>query len=156
VGGNYAASLRGVEKAHKAGYGAPMYLDACSKKYIDEIGAANFFAIKGNTYITPESPAILPSITNKSIIEMVPDMDLTVERRPVSIDELDSFDEVGACGTAAVISPIGEIYDMDQERKYVYCKDGEPGPISTMIYDKLVAIQFGDAPDPYGWVEIVE
>jgi branched-chain amino acid aminotransferase len=156
VGGNYAASLRGVEKAHKAGYGAPMYLDSCSKKYIDEIGAANFFAIKDNTYITPESTAILPSITNKSILEMLPDMDIKVERRPVSIDELDSFDEVGACGTAAVISPIGEIYDMDEDRKYVYCEDGKPGPVSQMIYDKLVAIQFGDAPDPYGWVEIVE
>jgi len=156
VGGNYAASLRGVQKAHDQGYGSPMYLDACSKKYIDEIGAANFFAIKDNTYITPESTAILPSITNMSILEMVPDMGLKIERRPVAIDELGGFEEVGACGTAAVISPIGEIYDMDQDKKYAFCKDGKPGPVSTKIYEKLVAIQFGDEPDPYGWVEIVE
>ena len=156
VGGNYAASLRGVKKAHDAGYGSPMYLEAREKKYIDEIGAANFFAIKGNTYITPKSPSILPSITNKSIMEMASDMDLKVENRPVAIDELEDFDEVGACGTAAVIAPIGEIYDIDKDKRYVYCKDGKPGPMSQMIYDKLVNIQFGDDPDPYGWVTILD
>ncbi|HPF93628.1 MAG TPA: branched-chain amino acid aminotransferase, partial [Tenuifilaceae bacterium] len=83
VGGNYAASLRGTIKAHDAGYGAPMYLDCVEKKYIDEIGAANFFGIKNKTYITPKSSSILASITNKSLITLAEDMGLKVERRPV-------------------------------------------------------------------------
>lgn len=156
VGGNYASSLRGVKKAHDAGYGSPMYLDSVHKKYIDEIGAANFFGIKDNTYVTPKSPSILPSITNMSIIQLAEDMGLKVERRPIDIDELDSFEEVGACGTAAIISPIGEIYDIDEDKKYTFCKDGKAGPISTKIYNKLVAIQYGDEADPHNWVEIIK
>ena len=118
VGGNYASSLPGVKKAHDEGYGAPMYLDSVHKKYIDEIGAANFFGIKDNTYITPKSPSILPSITNMSIMQLAEDMGLKVERRPIDIEELSTFEEVGACGTAAIISPIGEIYDIDKDKKY--------------------------------------
>jgi len=156
VGGNYAASLRGIKKAHDLGYGSPMYLDSVHKKYIDEIGAANFFGIKNNTYITPKSESILPSITNMSIIQLAEDLGLKVERRPVDIDELDSFEEVGACGTAAIISPIGEIYDIDKDKKYTFCKDGKAGPISTKIYNKLVAIQYGDEPDTHGWIEIIK
>lgn len=156
VGGNYAASLRGVEKARKAGYSSPMYLDCREKKYIDEIGAANFFGIKDNTYITPKSESILGSITNMSVIDIAKDMGLNVERRPVAVDELDTFEEVGACGTAAVISPIGEINDIETGKVYKFCKDGKPGPISTKIYDTLVGIQFGDVPDKFGWVTIVE
>lgn len=156
VGGNYAASLRGIKKSHDLGYGSPMYVDSKEKKYIDEIGAANFFAIKGDTYITPKSDSILPSITNKSILEMAPDMGLKVERRPVAVDELQDFDEVGACGTAAIIAPIGEIKDIDSGHTYVYCEDGKPGKISEKIYKKLLAIQFGDEEDPYGWITIVE
>jgi branched-chain amino acid aminotransferase len=156
VGGNYAASLYGVEKAHHAGYGAPMYLDAKEKKYIDEIGAANFFAIKDNTYITPKSTSILPSITNKSLEELAEFLGLKVERRPVAFDELSSFEEVGACGTAAVISPIGEIKDLDDNITYNYCKDGKPGPVSTKLYNTLVGIQFGDVEDPFDWVTILD
>jgi branched-chain amino acid aminotransferase len=156
VGGNYASSLKGVQKAHDEGYGAPMYLDSVHKKYIDEIGAANFFGIKDSTYITPKSPSILPSITNMSIMQLAEDLGLKVERRPIDIDELDSFEEVGACGTAAIISPIGEIYDIDEDKKYNFCKDGKAGPISTKIYEKLVAIQYGDEPDPHNWVEIIK
>ncbi len=156
VGGNYASSLRGVKKAKEAGYGSPMYLDSVEKKYIDEIGAANFFGIKDNTYITPKSPSILPSITNMSIMQLAEDLGFKVERRPIEIDELETFDEVGACGTAAIISPIGEIFDIDKDKKYSFCKDGKPGPISTKIYNKLVAIQYGDEPDPHGWVTFIE
>jgi len=156
VGGNYASSLRGVQKAHDLGYGSPMYLDCVHKKYIDEIGAANFFGIKNNTYITPKSDSILPSITNMSIIQLAEDFGFKVERRPVDIDELNTFDEVGACGTAAVISPIGEIYDIDVDKKYVFCKDGKAGPLSTKLYNKLVDIQYGDEPDTHGWVEIIK
>jgi branched-chain amino acid aminotransferase len=156
VGGNYAASLYGVDKAHRAGYGSPMYLDAKEKKYIDEIGAANFFAIKDNTYITPKSTSILPSITNKSLEELAEFLGLKVERRPVAFDELSSFEEVGACGTAAVISPIGEINDLDNNIAYTYCKDGKPGPVSTKLYNTLVGIQFGDVEDPFDWVTILD
>ncbi|MFP4047421.1 MAG: branched-chain amino acid aminotransferase [Bacteroidales bacterium] len=156
VGGNYAASLQGIKRTKEAGYAQPLYLDAKEKKYIDEIGAANFFGIKDNTYITPKSNSILPSITNKSIMEMAPDMGLKVERRPVPVEELESFEEVGACGTAAIIAPIGEIKDLDNDKTFTYSKDGKPGPISTKIYNKLLGSQFGDEPDPYNWVEIIK
>ncbi|MGE0088281.1 MAG: branched-chain amino acid aminotransferase [Bacteroidales bacterium] len=156
VGGNYASSLRGVIKAKDAGYSSPMYLDCVEKKFIDEIGAANFFGIKNNTYITPKSSSILPSITNLSLIQLAEDIGLKVERRPVAVDELETFEEVGACGTAAVISPIGEIFDIDVNKKYTFCKDGKAGPISTKLYNKLVGIQVGDEPDLHKWVEIVK
>jgi len=156
VGGNYAASLRGIERVHEEGYGAPMYLDAKEKRFIDEIGAANFFAIKDNTYITPKSDSILPSITNMSIEKMAEYMGLKVDRRMVDVAELDSFEEVGACGTAAIIAPIGEIKDVDQNKTFTYCPDGKPGPISTSIYNKLVGIQFGEEEDPFNWTEIIE
>ena len=156
VGGNYAASLLGIKKTKEAGYAQPLYLDSKEKKYIDEIGAANFFGIKDNTYITPKSHSILPSITNKSIMEMAPDMGLKVDCRPVSVDELESFEEVGACGTAAIIAPIGEIADLQENKTFTYSPDGKPGPISTKIYERLLAIQFGDEKDPYGWVDFIE
>ena len=106
VGGNYAASLRANKMAHEKGYASEFYLDAKEKKYVDECGAANFFGIKNNTYVTPKSTSILPSITNKSLMQIAEDLGMKVERRPVAEDELDSFEEAGACGTAAVISPI--------------------------------------------------
>jgi branched-chain amino acid aminotransferase len=156
VGGNYAASLRGIERVHEEGYGSPMYLDAKEKRFIDEIGAANFFAIKDNTYITPKSDSILPSITNMSIEKMAEHMGLKVERRPVDVAELPNFEEVGACGTAAIIAPIGEIKDVDQDKTFTYCPDGKPGPVSTSIYNKLVGIQFGTEEDPFGWTEVID
>ncbi len=155
VGGNYAASLYGVNKAISQGYGSPMYLDAIEKKYIDEIGAANFFGIKNNTYITPKSTSILPSITNKSIMTIAEDMGMKVEQRAVPVEELETFEEVGACGTAAIIAPIGEIFDMETHKTYKYCKNGKPGPVSTKIYNKLQGIQFGDEPDKFNWIEII-
>ena len=83
--------------------------DAKEKKYIDECGAANFFGIKNNTYITPKSSSILPSITNKSLMQLAEDMGIKVECRPVPEEELETFEEAGACGTAAVISPFSEL-----------------------------------------------
>lgn len=156
VGGNYAASLAAGEKAHELGYSAVLYLDAKEKKYIDECGPANFFAIKDNTYITPKSSSILPSITNKSLIQLAEEMGLKVERRPVLEEELETFEEAGACGTAAVISPILRIDDISENKSYLISKDGEPGPVSLKLYNQLRAIQYGDEPDKYGWVTIVE
>jgi branched-chain amino acid aminotransferase len=155
VGGNYAASLMAIEKAHQAGYANVVFLDAKEKKYIDECGPANFFGIKNNTYITPESPSILPSITNKSFIRLAEDMGMKTERRKIPIEELNTFEEVGACGTAAVISPIKKIVDIHTGKIFEYCKDGKPGPISLKLYQKLQAIQHGDEPDIYGWTDIV-
>ena len=106
VGGNYAASLVAGEIAHSKGYAAVLYLDPKEKKYLDECGPANFFGIRGNSYITPQSHSILPSITNKSLQQLAEDMGLTVERRPVPFEEIATFDEAAECGTAAVIAPI--------------------------------------------------
>lgn len=156
VGGNYAASLRANKMAHDLGYSCEFYLDAKEKKYIDECGAANFFGIKNNTYITPLSTSILPSITNRSLMQLAEDMGLKVERRPIPEEELSTFEEAGACGTAAVISPIERIDDLENKKSYVIAKDGKPGPISTELYQRLRAIQYGDAPDPYGWVTVLD
>ena len=156
VGGNYAASLRALDRAHHEGFSTVMFLDAKEKKYIDEAGPANFFAIKGNKYITPESTSILPSITNKSLCELAKDLGLEVERRRICVDELSEFDEVGACGTAAVISPIKRIVDRDTERVYEYCKDGKAGAISTKLYNRLRSIQYGEEADKFGWILNIE
>ena len=141
VGGNYAASLRANKMAHDMGYSCEFYLDAKEKKYIDECGAANFFGIKNNTYVTPLSTSILPSITNKSLMTLAEEMGLTVERRQIPEEELDTFEEAGACGTAAVISPIQRIDDPEKNRSYIISKDGKPGKICTQLYNKLRAIQ---------------
>ncbi|MFZ4564084.1 MAG: branched-chain amino acid aminotransferase, partial [Bacteroidales bacterium] len=96
VGGNYAASLRAGDRAHKDGFASCIFLDAREKKYIDEAGPANFFGIKGNTYVTPDSSSILPSITNMSLRVLAQEMGLRVEQRQVPVEELDEFEEVGA------------------------------------------------------------
>lgn len=155
VGGNYAASLRANKMAHDLGYSCEFYLDAKEKKYIDECGAANFFGIKNNTYITPKSSSILPSITNKSLMQLAEDMGMKVERRQIPEEELATFEEAGACGTAAVISPIERIDDLENKKSYVISKDGKPGPISTKLYHYLRGIQYGTEPDVHGWTKVV-
>ena len=156
VGGNYAASLVAGEKAHELGYSAVLYLDAKEKKYIDECGPANFFGIRGNSYITPKSTSNLPSITNKSLLHLAEAKGMTVEVRQIPEDEIGTFDEAGACGTAAVISPIARIDDLDENKSYIFSKDGKPGPICEKLYNKLRAIQYGDEPDTHKWITIVE
>ena len=156
VGGNYAASMKANDIAHKKGYACEFYLDAKEKKYIDECGAANFFGIKNNTYVTPKSTSILPSITNKSLMQLAEDMGMTVECRQIPEEELTTFEEAGACGTAAVISPISKIDDLENGKSYVISKDGKPGPVSTALYNKLRGIQYGTEPDTHGWCEIIE
>ena len=155
VGGNYAASLKAGEEAHRKGYSAVLYLDPKEKKYLDECGPANFFAIKNGVYITPESDSILPSITNMSLRELAADMGLKVERRHITTDELEDISEAAACGTAAVCSPVGEIHDLDNGRVYVVSKDGNPGPVTPALYNALRAIQYGEKPDTHNWCTVL-
>lgn len=156
VGGNYAASLAAGEKSHSLGYSAVLYLDPKEKKYLDECGPANFFAIKDGKYITPASESILPSITNMSLRQLAKDMGLEVEDRRICIDELADITEAAACGTAAVASPISEIDDLDTGTKYVVSKDGEPGEITTRLYNTLRGIQLGEVDDIHNWNTIVK
>ena len=156
VGGNYAASLEAGERAHSLGYSAVLYLDPKEKKYLDECGPANFFAIKDGKYITPASESILPSITNKSLMQLAEDMGITVERRHIPLEELAEIQEAAACGTAAVASPVAEIDDLDTGVKYVVSKDGQPGPVVTALYNKLRAIQVGEEEDIHGWNTVID
>ena len=153
VGGNYAASLKANDIAHKKGYASEFYLDSKEKKYVDECGAANFFGIKNNTYVTPKSSSILPSITNKSLMQIAEDLGMTVERRPIPEEELDTFEEAGACGTAAVISPISHLDDLDTGKVYNFGE--KPGPWSTKLYETLRGIQYGTVEDKHGWTTVV-
>ena len=156
VGGNYAASLVAGEKAHELGYSVMLYLDPKEKKYLDECGAANFFGIRDGAYITPGSPSILPSITNMSLRQIAEDLGLKVEQRHIPVEELSTFEEVGACGTAAVISPIGEIDYLDTGDKYTFGQPGVAGEISTRLYNQLRGIQYGEVEDVHGWCDIIE
>ncbi|MES5004739.1 Branched-chain-amino-acid aminotransferase [Prevotella disiens] len=149
VGGNYAASLRANHLAHEKGYASEFYLDCKEKKYVDECGAANFFGIKNDTYITPKSTSILPSITNKSLMQIAEDLGMKVECRPVPEEELATFEEAGACGTAAVISPISRLDDLDEGKSYDFGE--KPGPWSTKLYETLRGIQYGTIEDKHGW-----
>jgi branched-chain amino acid aminotransferase len=153
---DYAASMRAIITARNGGFSNTIFLDAKEKKYIDECGPANFFGIKDNTYITPKSESILNSVTNMSLIEIAKSLGMKTERRQVPVEELATFTEAGACGTAAVISPIAKIFDPEKNVIYEYCKNGEPGEASMKLYNRLTAIQCGDEADPYGWVTILE
>lgn len=156
VGGNYAASMTSILDAHQKGYATAMYLDAKEKKFIDECGPANFFGIKDNTYVTPKSQSILPSITNRSLQALAERMGMKVEIRPVPVEELAEFEETGACGTAAVITPIHKIVDVAKDITYTYGDGRKAGPVTTRLYETLVGIQNGDIEDPFGWTKILE
>lgn len=155
TGGNYASSLLKVENAHHDGYASVIYLDPKERKYIDECAAANFYGIKNSTYVTPDSATILPSVINKSIVQLAEDIGLKVERRQILVDELDTFEETGACGTATIMSPIKKIVDPSKNKVYEYCKNDTVGPVTKKLYDKLTNIQFGDESDLHGWIEII-
>ena len=156
VGGNYAASLTAGALAKEGGYSAVLYLDPKEKKYIDECGPANFFAVKGDTYITPKSGSILPSITNMSLQQIAKNLGMKVECRPILLEELAEMDEAAECGTAAVAAPISQVDDIDEGKSYVMSKDGNPGPWTTKLYNHLRAIQLGDEPDTHNWVTVLD
>ena len=148
VAGNYAASLEPQKIAKEKGFPINLYLDAKEHKYIDEFGTSNFIALKGNMYITPKSDSILPSITNKSLMTLAEDMGMTVERRPIEVNEISNFDAVGACGTAVVITPVSEIHHHDHVYKV---GDGSVHPRLHELYDRIAAIQKGKAEDKFNW-----
>lgn len=147
--GNYGSSLMPATKAKEAGYSDAIYLDPSNHKKIEEIGSSNFFAITDDhTFVTPDSPSILPGITRNSLMQLAEEkLGLKVEHREVYIDEFENFAEAGSCGTAAVITPIASITYGD--KKYEFYSDTEAGPITQKLYDLLIGIQLGeiDAPD---------
>ena len=155
-GGNYGASTRAGERAEQQGYSQVLWLDGVERKYIEEVGAMNvMFKING-TVVTPALVgSILPGITRKSIIEILKDAGIPVEERRLSVDELvaamkdGSLEEAWGCGTAAVVSPIGEIaYD---GVKYTI-NDGKIGELTQWLYDELTGIQWGKKEDKFGWI----
>ncbi|QZY56407.1 branched-chain amino acid aminotransferase [Crassaminicella profunda] len=152
VGGNYAGSLYPHELAAKKGFADCIYLDPMTHTKIEEVGAANFFGItKDNKFITPKSPSILPSITKYSLLYLAKEyLKMEVEERDVLIDNLDEFKETGACGTAAVITPIGGIEYKGE--LHVFHSETEVGPVTKKLYDTLYGIQFGDVEAPEGWI----
>jgi branched-chain amino acid aminotransferase len=154
VGGNYAAGLRGGEYAKKKGFPIPLYLDPKEKKYVDEFGTSNFIAIKGNTYLTPQSNSILPSITNKSLMDIATLLGMNVEKRPIAIDEVEHFDEVGAVGTAAVITPVCSIHYRD--KVFTFCNEEKAGPTITKLYEYLTKLQTGEIADSFGWLHEIK
>lgn len=152
VGGNYAGSLIAQKKAKANGFADAIFLDPATHTKIEEVGSANFFGItKDNKFITPLSPSILPSITKYSLLEIAKDyFNMEVSEEYVFINDLDRFSEAGACGTAAVITPIGGI--QMGEKLHVFYSETEVGPITKKLYDTLIGIQFGDVKAPEGWI----
>ena len=153
VGGNYASSFRATEAAHEQGFDC-LFLDAKHHRYIDECSAANFIGIKGNEYLTPRSSAILPSITNNSLMTLAKEIGMKVVRRHIRVEELTDIQEAAACGTACVISPISRVVDPD--KGITYTIQDEPGPVLTRLYQALQDIQYGRTEDRHHWCEVIE
>lgn len=155
VGGNYGGSLLPGVEAHKRNFSDAIYLDPTTHTKIEEVGSANFFGItKDNKFVTPVSPSILPSITKYSLLYLAKErLGLEVVEGDVFIEQLDEFEEAGACGTAAVISPIGGIQYKDDF--HVFYSETETGPVTKKLYEELTGIQYGDVEAPEGWIEKV-
>ena len=154
--GNYAASIMAAEEAHKAGYTQVLWLDACERKYVEEVGTSNIFFMINNELVTPPlGGSILPGITRDSVIQLARKWGMKVVERPVTIDEVieasidGSLTEAFGTGTAAVISPVGELCYKD--KKYVI-NSGRTGLFSQRLFDELQAIQNGQQEDPFKWI----
>ena len=155
-GGNYAASIRAGERAEQNGYAQVLWLDGVHRKYIEEVGSMNVMFQVGDTVLTPElTGSVLPGITRKSCLELLKSWGLKVEERLITAQELfdagadGTLKEAWGTGTAAVISPIGE---MGWEDRHVVVNGGKIGPLAQRLYDTLTGIQWGTRPDPFGWV----
>jgi len=157
--GNYAASLYAGEKAHKNGYTQVLWLDGIEQKYIEEVGSMNIFFVIDDELITPVlNGSILPGITRDSVIALAKTWDIKVSERKISIDEVleasvsGKLQEIFGSGTAAVISPVGEIKYGDQ---IISIGDGSVGPVANRFFQTLTDIQYGKSEDPMGWIEPV-
>lgn len=155
IGGNYVAGLKSQEKAHDKGYSQVLWLDGTERKYVEEIGTSNaFFVIDGQVITAPLEGTILPGITRDSVIQLLKDWGITVSERRLTIDEVyEAYDsgklsEAFASGTAAVISPVGELCWKDRK---ILIHDGEIGELSQKLYDVLSGIQLGTIEDQFGW-----
>jgi branched-chain amino acid aminotransferase len=152
--GNYAAGLLGDILGKKKGYPICLYLDSGSHRFVDEFGTSNFLAISDDgKYVTPDSSSVLPSITNTSLQQIARDFGLSVQRRPIPITELDRFVEIGACGTAAVITPICSV--TYGEKVYAFGKEDTAGETLTRLYKEIQGIQYGDVEDRHDWMTFV-
>ena len=157
IAANYATSLHPYNMAHRQGYRELLFLDPATKTKVDEFGSSNFLAIKGNRYVTPLSDSVLPSITNKTLQAVAEDFGLTVEKRDVPVDELAEFDEINACGTAVVITPISSIDDKltlessEITRTFHVPSGDECGKVSRKMYERIRGIQDGTEEDSHGW-----
>jgi len=159
TGGNYAASLIAQDEAHKQHYSQVLWLDGVEQKYIEEVGAMNVFFVLDGEVVTPElHGSILPGITRKSSIQLLQDWGVTVNERRITIEELDRANDQGrvleafGTGTAAVISPIGELKWGD---KHMIFNENRIGKLTQRLYDTLTGIQYGRLPDPHGWSVVV-
>ena len=156
AGLNYAMSLHAGVTAHKEGYAENLYLDPQTRTKVEETGGANFlFITKDGKVVTPKSPSILPSITRRSLVYVAQHyLGLEVEEREVLFDEVETFDECGLCGTAAVISPVGKINDHGREICFPSGME-EMGPVLTKLRNTLTGIQMGEIEGPEGWVHTI-
>lgn len=157
AGLNYAMSLHAIVDAHNQGFDENMYLDAATRTYVEETGGANFlFVTRDGKIVTPKSDSILPSITRRSLCYVAEKyLGLTVEHRPVKFEEVKDFAECGLCGTAAVISPVGKIYDHGKEISFPSGMD-KMGATTQKLYDTLTGIQMGKLPAPEGWIREIK
>lgn len=151
--GNYAATMYPGKLVKAQGYNDCLYLDAREDKYIEEVGSANFFCVKGRTLLTPALGSILPGITRQSVMTLAREkLGLEVREASVSVEEAMAADEAFCTGTATVVSPIGTL--VFGERETVY-QGGDVGPVTRKVYELLTKIQMGEAKDEWGWVEDV-
>jgi len=149
--GNYAAGMLGDFEGKDKGYPICLYLDSATRCMVDEFGTSNFLAIsKDNKYVTPDSTSILGSITNDSLQIIARDFGMKVEKRPIPITELAEFAEVGACGTAAVLTPVYSITHGD--KVYTFGKECEAGQTLTKLFKQMQGIQYGEIEDKHGWM----
>ncbi len=154
AGLNYAMSLHAIVTAHAEGFDENMYLDAATRTKVEETGGANFiFITKDGTLVTPKSDSILPSITRRSLVDVASKiLGMKVEHREVYFDEVKDFAECGLCGTAAVISPVGKIYDHGKEICFPSGME-DMGPVTKKLYETLTGIQMGRIEGPEGWIK---
>ncbi len=157
AGLNYAMSLHAIVTAHEEGFSENMYLDSATRTKVEETGGANLlFVTKDNKLVTPKSATILPSVTRRPLMTVAQDyLGLEVEEREVLFSEVKDFAEVGLCGTAAVISPVGRISDHGNIIDVPSGMD-EMGPVLSKLRQTLVSIQEGDIEAPEGWIRVIK